>query len=118
MTACYCDFEGPEFYNKRTPVARKPRECCECGSEIKAGERYEYVTGKWEGRLDSFTTCMDCVDVREALAEMPCFCWSHGGLQEDVQQQFADARFTPGERFAYLRVVVKHRKINQKLRQQ
>lgn len=110
MASCYCDYDAPEFYHKETPTAKKEHKCGECGSTIKVGERYERVYGKWDGDISTFKTCSDCVEVRDTLSEMPCFCWSHGGLSEDVGNQFAYASFTPGERFAYLRVVAAHRK--------
>jgi len=109
MSICYCDYNGPEFYNKTNPVARKSHRCSECGSVINVDEEYERVTGMWDGYIDTFKTCSDCVEVRNALSEMECFCWSHGSLSEDVYNQMHEASFTPGERFSYLRVIAHHR---------
>jgi hypothetical protein len=90
--------------------ARKEHKCTECGSVIKKGEEYEYISGMWDGTWDFFKTCQDCIDIRESLSMMECFCWSHGGLAEDLSNQFAWAEFTPGEKFAHLRVLAKHRR--------
>jgi len=107
---CWCDYEPPELIRKKTPLARKEHRCSECGSVITVGERYEYVSGKWEGDFSTYKTCPDCVAIRDALDEMPCFCWGHGCLWEDIETQFQEADFQPGERFGYLRIVARHRK--------
>jgi hypothetical protein len=111
---CYCDYEAPEFIIERLPRAKKTYKCYECGASINPGDQYEYTAGKWEGEFMAFKICMDCRTVREAFDEMKCFCWSYGGLWEDIRDLFASAYFSPGARFAYLRVIAKHPKVRRK----
>ena len=62
---CYIgDAEQPKFFSQQTKIARKQHSCCECGSSIEPGERYEYVSGLWED-FCVFKTCLFCVGVRE-----------------------------------------------------
>jgi hypothetical protein len=106
---CYCDYEPAEFYHRETPIASKKHACYDCGCTIKPGEKYERVNAKWDGVIVTAKTCPDCVAIRSALMDMDCFCWSHGGLLEDVTTQFQEADFQPGMRYAYLRIVADHR---------
>jgi hypothetical protein len=74
MTDCtvclFVDDGGPQpaFYTSRRVMARRPHRCCECGDAIAVGDRYERVTGKWDGRISTFTTCLNCVDIAEQLS--------------------------------------------------
>lgn len=78
---CSCvyvgDTDGPEFFRMKNPIARVEHKCCECCRVIRIGERYEAVTGKWDGSLDAFATCLDCISVRDGF-----FCDGHefGGI--------------------------------------
>ncbi len=50
----YGDCVIAEFYSQRLMIARKPHKCCETGRTILPGERYWRLTGKWDGRIDSY----------------------------------------------------------------
>lgn len=64
--SCGCeDYDSPEFYREDNPVARKTYKCCECGGDIKPGQRYNKAVGKWDGRLDIYRTCEPCNRIRE-----------------------------------------------------
>lgn len=53
------------------PKARKIHKCCECGSDIDPGEKYQKITGLFEGSWEEFKTCQICQDIRaEAEAEL------------------------------------------------
>lgn len=45
---------------------------------IKRGSYYEYSSGVWDRRGDSFATCMGCAEMRKFFAaqsdEPPCIC--------------------------------------------
>ena len=58
--------EAPSVQWVEHPVARKEHKCCECLSVISPGERYERVSGVWDGEFGVFKTCMVCAEVREA----------------------------------------------------
>jgi len=72
MSACCTDYEPPEFYKERWIVARKTHICCECKAEIQKGEMYQYITGKWDGMLETFKTCEKCAGLRESLNDVWC----------------------------------------------
>jgi hypothetical protein len=62
------DYESPEFYSEKQVISRKVRPCCECGSAIVPGERYQYVAGKWDKTFNAFHTCETCADLRAEMA--------------------------------------------------
>lgn len=86
---CFCDYgESPDFYSKSEHKARKVHRCTECNRQISAGQTYEKVVGKWDGRLDVFKTCCRCTALRQHIqAHVPCFCWLHTSLLEDVRNE-------------------------------
>lgn len=107
--ACWCDYDPPEFYDRREPTARKEHRCAECGGRILPGERYERVSGKWDGDFSQFKTCCRCTSLRDWVkAHVPCFCWAHGNIREDaLETARAYAHEAPGLLFgAYRREVL------------
>lgn len=115
---CYCDYDAPDFYHRKMPVARKEHNCDECGSTILPGEKYEYVSAIWEGKFGTSKTCPDCMAIRSALMDMDCFCWSHRSLLNDIEMQFQEADFPPGKQFEYLRILAQHRRNKRQTRRQ
>jgi hypothetical protein len=88
MTSCYCEYDGeaPSVYRQTKHTARQEHRCSECGSTIRAGERYEATFGIWEGDISRFKTCERCVSFRDWLeANTPCLCWAHGNLLDDIR---------------------------------
>jgi len=64
---CDCsvdDYDPPRCYLETVRTARKDHSCCECGKQIKTGEKYEEVTGIWDGHPDRHRTCIICVRIR------------------------------------------------------
>ena len=53
----------PKFFECYHPVARKEHICCECGSIILKGEKYESFTGLWD-EFETYKTCSFCSTVR------------------------------------------------------
>ena len=85
MSECYCDWDAPTFYHRENRTARKQHKCDECGVSIVPGECYEHVRGKWDGDVGVFKTCPRCLALREwVVAHVPCSCWAHGNMREDV----------------------------------
>lgn len=82
---CCCDMgDGaiPECVVVKIRTARKSHVCCECGQEIKRGERYEFTSGIWEGEPGSYKTCLICARIRDDY-----FCsWIFGGLKEEIRE--------------------------------
>lgn len=85
--ACICSYdnEPAEFSSTKYVKARKEHPCCECGETITVGERYEYVFGKWDGYLDTYRTCMTCVNIRRDVC---CNSWTFTTLREDIWEVY------------------------------
>ena len=103
--SCYCDYDSPEFYNQKEVVAKKQHTCNECDSNIKVGETYENVFGKWNGQITTYKTCGDCLNLRFALETTSCYCLIHGSLIEDFQESIRECW-----KFSYSMKSMVHRK--------
>ena len=79
------DGDGPSCSSRDLRKARKPHVCCECRKPIARGERYEYASGVWDGRPDSFKTCLLCAEIRDHFA---CNGWIYGELWSDLRDNF------------------------------
>lgn len=71
------DSTPPEYIYQRQRKARKDHACCECSRTIKAGSRYEFTSGIWDGEPSSYKTCLRCVGLRAAYASVVEPLW-HG----------------------------------------
>jgi len=104
MISCIClysgDWEQPDFTHVTFPKAAKPHHCCECGAEIKKGEKYELTKGKWDGRMDTHKTCIPCMNVRNHL--MVCG-WVYGQLWEDIREHFRGTEPEEGDDYEWLK---------------
>lgn len=116
---CSCDYDPPSFYGRYIRTAKKPHKCEECNGAILPGEKYEYVSGLWDGYFSDFKTCERCVDLRTWVKNnVPCLCWAHGNTIEDCRQAVEEATYrapeeTAGLRFGFLRRKVKIDKFNE-----
>ena len=98
------------MYRATRPIARRPYRCTECGSPIFVGERYESAVGLYDDGFHQYRTCVDCLLVRDQMdTALECWCWSHGGLLEDVQGTLATTDFRPGARYGLVRLIATHR---------
>lgn len=87
MCDCYDDGEYLQACHESYPIARKQHKCCECGSTIDTGEKYERIKGLWEGEWVEFKTCMICSDIRNA-ASKDGVCISFGCLYDTVGSEY------------------------------
>ena len=89
MVACCplqgSDDGGPELSTTTHPLARKDHSCVECNSTIPKGAKHEVIKGLWEGRWDSYRTCLMCVEIRDHFA---CEGWMFGQIWNDIEQNF------------------------------
>lgn len=112
--SCYCDtdYEAPTFYRKTVPTARIKHRCEECGAMIRPGEKYESVSGMWDGDFGTFKTCQHCIGLREYVkAHVPCLCWAHGNIVDDCIEAARNyAHDAPGLLFGAYRFVVRSRR--------
>ena len=81
-TDCTC-----EFHSEKIQTARKQHKCRECGRTIDSGEKYEYVSGCWEGNFSVFKTCEDCQNIR---GEFFCEGWNYGFILNDLCEYIAE----------------------------
>lgn len=63
-----CDL--PEFVHQSRPRARKTHKCCECRGEIRPGEAYESVRGRWAGEFAVYKTCDSCAQIRQRVRSL------------------------------------------------
>lgn len=65
------DYDGDvaTFYDERWITARKPHACYECRATITVGERYERVSGKWDGEVRSYYFCAACAGISAEFSE-------------------------------------------------
>ena len=93
---CSCDVDtgsADDFWSETWPKARKPHPCSECDGGIARGERYQRVSGKWDGRMYSYATCALCHAYSDALrqaeqaADPDCaFAYEKGALWECIAE--------------------------------
>ena len=63
---CSCDHgEYPEFYSEKIVKAKKEHKCCECREIIPKGQKYHRASGKWDGEMRSYKTCLPCMRIRD-----------------------------------------------------
>ena len=83
MGDCSCvyvgDYEVADFHTSTERKAIKEHKCCECGRTINRGEIYEYVSTKYDGDIDTFKTCLDCLSIRWVFF---CNGWLYEGMKE------------------------------------
>lgn len=78
------DGESPEFFSENFHRARVPHTCCECRRPIPCGSKYLRSSGKWNGDVDSISTCEDCARIRRFF-HAQSHSSSFGSLREDVK---------------------------------
>lgn len=87
---CMVDYsERVTVLSDTKPVARKAHTCGECYRDIKPGEQYERMTGIYDGQLDTYKTCLQCVSVREWLSQV-CNGWIYSMVGEDLLEHFRE----------------------------
>lgn len=96
MSDCDCACERPEFYSHTVPRSSKLRQCDDCHSPIRSGERYHRHSGKWDhcSGVETWVICFTCEAWRDALEESPwgCECVALGGLGESLVE-FSEEKF-------------------------
>lgn len=99
MNSCACivvdsDYE-PSCSTVTIRKARKQHVCDECGRTIKPGERYEHISGIWDGHADSNKTCLGCKAIRNLFF---CDLWVYGEVWNAVDDHILEVvRYGPGD---------------------
>ena len=113
---CSCDYEPAKVYKPERIRARTAHTCDECGCTISPGETYEHVDALWaeNNKWKMQRTCQSCLLVRDEVeAKLPCFCWAHHSMLDDVTDALDNLDLKPGVRFSILRLMVQHRAYRQ-----
>lgn len=84
VDACYYGDQA-EFFDSAMVTARKSHKCMECGDTIANGDRYERVSGKWDGDVSTYKTCAACAEIRGVFF---CNGWTYGTLWNDFDEYF------------------------------
>lgn len=87
---CMTDYDPPTMHSARIRTARKAHKCGECSRQIEPGEKYQYVSGVWDGDFDTKKTCRHCLVGQELLIR-ECRGFIYGGIQEDLQDHVSEA---------------------------
>lgn len=86
----YC--EWPEFYAESFHVAKKEHRCCECGAQIKVGEKYLNFRSKYGGEFyvsKQHMVCRElCMSIRDLLQNGDCLCF--GELYDEGYEIYRD----------------------------
>jgi hypothetical protein len=76
------------------PRARKRHCCSECSRTIEPGETYERTWGKFDGGVETYKTCVDCLSVRDSFF---CDGWGYTVVWQDLQEHLSEVvRFGDG----------------------
>lgn len=81
-----CMVDSGEYWQFAAYVmrrARKEHRCGECRRTINPGERYEHVSGLYDGRWDTERTCEQCRTAARWL-EVVCCGFLYGAIKEDL----------------------------------
>lgn len=83
---CECDYDTPDVFEQSSVTARKFHQCDECRGWIAMGETYRKSFGVWDGKAQSFKTCVDCLQFVDWAEEQygDDICYSFGNMIHDV----------------------------------
>lgn len=87
MCYCNCDEDSPQFWKEAFPAAIKRHICCECGSIIDPGEKYNKISGMWD-EFATFKTCMSCFEIRKEASSQTGCCPAFGYLYDTFGSEF------------------------------
>lgn len=105
--------EGPTCHTSKLRRARKEHQCSECSEAILPGQRYEYQSGIWDGRPDTFKTCLSCVEIRDHFS---CDGYIYGQLWSDLEENFFPDMKAGGPCMAGLSPAAKQRLIDERMK--
>lgn len=63
------DGEPVQCFTTKIVTARVDRVCFECREPIKAGQSYERVSWKFDGKWERFCLCIGCSEVQKEFSE-------------------------------------------------
>lgn len=110
---------NPAFHTEIHRVARKRHTCTECRGHIEPGDRYEFVSGLWEGEVSTYKTCTACEAARDFYvnelnstdfrdSDYGAYCYSE--VRCDLEEAASDIPSGSGLKFRAYRHIVGMRK--------
>lgn len=71
------DADQVELWNERQVRARKPHVCTECREPIAVGDKYRYISYKFDGAMQSEYICQSCDEAKGEFDHRMCggFFW-------------------------------------------
>lgn len=89
---CRIDYaDGPiDFYSEHYYKAKKQHKCGECGRDIEIGEKYRYMSGKWEGEFASYKACIHCSEGMDWLTT-ECGGFMFSEVVEEIEEHARDS---------------------------
>lgn len=70
----YCDVdEAAIILSCLSPTAQKEHKCNECRRMISRGERYLREATLFEGKIETWKTCIDCLSIRDEFFKQGFF---------------------------------------------
>ena len=82
---CEIDDDGEvwDFCRMTMRQARKLHRCGECRRPIDPGEKYRYLTGKFDGEIQTIRQCAHCAIAADLLVR-ECGGYPIGGVQDEM----------------------------------
>jgi len=94
-----------DFQTESTPTARKVHRCGECHGHIEPGQKYQLISGSWDGDMASFKTCMPRVEACTWATAQPEWesdgehLYYFGRLEEELSELAPEIVTQDGRRF-------------------
>lgn len=65
------DYDGDpaSVFNSHVLKARKPHKCFECSQLISIGAMHERVSGKWDGKWETYRFCLPCSEISREFSD-------------------------------------------------
>ena len=83
------DVDDPiEVLSEGIVKARKEHHCIECDEVIAKGVQHESTTGKSDGLVSTYRTCLSCVEIRNHFAKLCRGGWIYGEVWTSIEESF------------------------------
>lgn len=83
-----------EIFSDGIVTARKDHACVECRAAITIGTRHESTSGKWDGDVRTYRTCLMCVEIRNHFS---CGGWTYGEVWRELEESLFPDMTAGGE---------------------
>lgn len=90
--ACFCDEpdDVSQLLRREQHKARTPHKCGECRCTIQPGDVYEIDVTVFEGHINTYKTCLPCLNIRKSLFRCG---WYYGDMWGNIHEEYCDDEF-------------------------